>query len=299
MEKNIMDKYRKAGRIAAEVRTEVEKKIRPGLKLLDLANLVEGLIVKKGGGIAFPVNISLNENAAHYTPPAGDTTEIAGGDLVKVDIGVHVDGYIGDMAFTYCSEKHPLVDAVDTILEKAIKTIRPGITVSEIGATIESAAQEQGVGLIVNLTGHTLDKFVFHGSPSIPNVKNDVGHAFKDGDVIALEPFACKTNGFIKESGGGAEIFRYLMDRPVRLTEARRILQAARDQYHELPFARRWLHEKFSPVKVAMAMRQLEGAGALESYPVLREVEGKTIAQAEHTIIVADKPVVTTRLAAE
>jgi len=113
--------------------------------------------------------------------------------------------------------------------------------------------------------------------------------------VIALEPFTCRTNGFIRESGGGAEIYRYLMDRPVRLAEARRILRAARDQYHELPFAKRWLYKSYSPVKVAMAMRQLEGVDALESYPVLREVEGKPIAQAEHTIIVADKPVVTTK----
>ena len=171
------------------------------------------------------------------------------------------------------------------------------MTVAEIGSTIENAAKAEEVGLIVNLTGHTLDKFVFHGSPSIPNVKNDVDHAFKDGDVIALEPFTCKTNGLINESGGGPEIYRYLMDRPVRLTEARRILQAARDQYHELPFAKRWLYAAYSPVKVAMAIRQLEGADALESYPVLREVEGKPIAQAEHTIIVAEKPIVTTRLA--
>jgi methionyl aminopeptidase len=200
------------------------------------------------------------------------------------------------MAFTYCSERNHLVVAVKRILESAIKIIRPGVTISEIGKAIESATNEQDVGIIVNLTGHTLDKFVFHGSPSIPNVKNDLDHAFKDGDVIALEPFTCKTNGFIKESGGRAEIFRYVMDRPVRLTEARRILQMAKEQYHELPFAKRWLYKNFSPVKVAMAMRQLEAVDAIESYPVLREVEGKPIAQAEHTIIVAEKPVVTTRL---
>lgn len=296
MEKDVMDKYVKAGRICAETRAEVEKVIKPGMKLIDLASLVEDTVTNNGGYPAFPVNLSLNENAAHYTPPAGDATEIKDGDLVKVDIGVHIDGYIGDMAFTYCSEKSQLVDSVNKILAEAIKIIKPGVTVGEIGSTIEGAAEAEGVGLIVNLTGHTLDRYVFHGSPNIPNVKNELNHAFKEGDVIALEPFTCKTNGFIKESGGGAEIFRYLMDRPVRLTEARRILQTARDQYHELPFAKRWLYKNYSPVKVAMAIRQLEAVDALESYPVLREVEGKPIAQAEHTIIVADKPVVTTRL---
>jgi methionyl aminopeptidase len=296
MDKKILEKYKKAGRIAAEVRQEVEQAIRPGMKLIELADLIEGLINQKGGEPAFPVNISLNENAAHYTPPANDETIIAPNDLVKVDIGVHIDGYIGDMAFTYCSEKNELVDAVNAILNKAISIVKTGVTVAEIGSTIEEAAKAEGVGLIVNLTGHTLDRFVFHGSPSIPNVKNDINHTFNEGDVIALEPFTCKTNGFIKESGGGAEIYRYLMDRPVRLTEARRILQTAREQYHELPFAKRWLYKKYTPVKIAMAIRQLEGVDALESYPVLKEVEGKPIAQAEHTIIVDDKPIVTTRL---
>ncbi|RLI98606.1 MAG: type II methionyl aminopeptidase [Candidatus Aenigmatarchaeota archaeon] len=296
MEKEVMDKYLKAGRICAEVRKKVESSIGVGMKLIDLANMVDNLISEKGGRPAFPVNISMNENAAHYTPPAGDTTEICEGDLVKVDIGVHIDGYIGDMAFTYCSEKNPLVDAVNNILADAIKVIKPGVTVSEIGSTIQGSAESNGVGLIVNLTGHTLDKYVFHGAPGIPNVKNDSKHAFQKGDVIALEPFTCKTNGFVKEAGGSAEIYRYVMDRPVRLMEARRILQAARDQYKECPFAKRWLYRDFSPVKVGMALRQLDAADAIESYPVLREVEGKPIAQAEHTIIVDDKPVVTTRI---
>ncbi len=295
MEKAVLEKYRKAGRIAAEVRQEIEKKIRPGLKLLDLAGMIESLTEQKGGKPAFPVNISLNEIAAHYTPSAADTRVIEPGDLVKIDIGTHVDGYIGDLAFTYCSEKSPLIDCAWKVLENAVKIIKPGVSVAEISEVIENTVKGEGLGLIVNLTGHTLDKYVFHGSPSIPNVKNESEHVFKEGDVIALEPFITETNGFVKESGV-TEIYRYLMDRPVRLTEARKILALARDEYHQLPFAKRWLYKKISPVKVSLALRQLEAVGALETYPVLKEAENKKIAQAEHTIIVAEKPIVTTRL---
>lgn len=299
MDNKVLEKYKKAGLVCAGARIEAEKKLKPGLKLIDLANLIEDYIRKNGAAPAFPVNISINENAAHYTPPANDETEIRPGDLVKIDIGAHVDGYIGDMAFTYCSEPNPLVDSVYKILDEAIKIIKPGVTVSDIGTKIEETAKANNVGIIVNLTGHGLDRYTFHGPPSILNIKNDNKHAFKEDDVIALEPFTCPTNGQIKESGGGSEIFRFLMNRPVRLKEARKILQIAQQDYNELPFAKRWLYEKFSPVKVAMSIRQLERVDALESYPILKETEGKPIAQAEHTIIVRDEPIVTTRIQSE
>ena len=182
------------------------------------------------------------------------------------------------------------------MLEAAIAVIKPGVTISEIGSAIETKAKELGVGVIVNLTGHTLDKFVFHGAPSIPNVKNDNSHAFREDDVIAIEPFVLESNGTVKDSAP-VEIYRYVMDRPVRLAEARKIIGLARDKYHGLPFAKRWLaRESISPLKVQMALAQLESIGAIESFPTLKESRGRPIAQAEHTIIVKDKPIVTTRL---
>lgn len=295
MEKEVLEKYKKAGQINAEIRREAEKILKPGLKILDLANMIEGLIEKKGGKPAFPVNISINEIAAHYTPSFNDTREIVDGDLVKIDVGSHVDGYIGDMAFSYCSQPNGLIKASEKVLESAIKIVKPGVSVGDIGTRIEETAKAQGVGVIVNLTGHTLDKYVFHGPPSILNVKNDIAHKFKEGDVIALEPFITESNGHVKNSGT-VEIFRYMMNKPVRLTEARNILAMARDEYSSLPFAKRWLYKKFSPIKVSLALRQLGMVEALEEYPVLKEINNQPIAQSEHTIIVQDKPIVTTRL---
>lgn len=295
MNRKVLEKYKKAGRVAAEVKELVLKKLKPGTKLLGIAEFIESNIRKRGGEPAFPVNLSLNDVAAHYTPGWKDETIIEAGDLLKLDIGVHIDGYIGDLAFTYCSEKDPLIAAAEKCVEACTKIAKPGVTVSELGKVIEEEAKKQGVGLILNLTGHTLDRFKFHGEPSIPNKDSDNKHAFKEGDVICLEPFTVESNGWVKESAP-TEIYRYVIDRPVRLKEAREILAMARDRFHGLPFAKRWLYGKYSPVKVAMALRQLEANYALESYPVLREKDGKRIAQAEHTIIVSKKPIVTTRV---
>jgi methionyl aminopeptidase len=233
--------------------------------------------------------------AAHSTPPSNDMRTVSPNDLVKIDIGVHVDGYIGDMAFTYCHEPSRLIRCSERCLEAAIEIIKPGVSVSGIAKAIEDCVKKEGLGLIVNLTGHTLDRYVFHGQPSIPNIPGASSHRFREGDVIALEPFITASNGYVKDSGN-VEIFRYLRDRPVRLAEARKILEMARDEYHELPFAKRWLCKRFSPLKVSLALRQLQDSGALESYPLLRETEGRPVAQSEHTIIVMDEPIVTTRL---
>ncbi len=296
MEKEILEKYLKAGRICAEIKDELSGILKPGAGLLKIAEAIDRKIQEKGGKPAFPVNISVNEIVAHYTPSANDSRTISPGDLVKIDIGVHVDGYIGDTAFTYCSEPSSLIECSEKCIDAALEVIKPGVAVSRISKAIEDTAKNAGLGLIVNLTGHTLERYVFHGSPSIPNVSNASTHKFKEGDVIALEPFVTQSNGFVKDSGT-VEIYRFLRERPVRLPEARRILALARDEYSELPFAKRWLYKHFSPVKVSLALRQLEAAGAIESYPVLKEIEGKKVAQAEHTIIVMDEPVVTTRIA--
>ncbi|MBU0899083.1 MAG: type II methionyl aminopeptidase [Nanoarchaeota archaeon] len=295
MEENILEKYKKAGSITATIREDLLKKIKPGMKILEIAEYVDAEIEKRGGKPAFPVNISINEITAHDTPRANDDREVKEGDLVKIDIGVHVDGYIGDMAFTYCSKPSPLIKANQEVLEEAIKILKPGITVAEIGKTIQDAAEKRGFGLITNLTGHTLDKYVFHGQPSILNVDNDSDYVFKEGDVLALEPFLTESNSTVKESGI-IEIYRYMQDRPVRLAEARQILAKARDEFKQLPFAKRWLYKKFSPVKVALSMRQLEEAMAVETYPVLKNRNNNPVSQAEHTIVlIKNGHVVTTR----
>jgi methionyl aminopeptidase len=287
--------YKKAGRIAAVVKEEVIKILKPGIKILTVTEFIERKIEEKGASCAFPPNISINEIAAHYTPRFNDDIIIKPGDLVKIDIGVHVDGYIGDLAFTYCSEKNDLVKTSETVLSEVIKIIKPGVTVSEISETIEETVKREGFGVIVNLTGHTIDRYVFHGEPSIPNVRNNINYAFDEGDIIAIEPFITEGNGHVRESGN-PEIFRFLQSRPVRSKEARKIISLTEEKYKSLPFAKRWLCETISPVKLSLALKQLEDIGAIESYPPLKEIENKKIAQAEHTIIVSDKPIITTKI---
>ncbi|HLD78138.1 MAG TPA: type II methionyl aminopeptidase, partial [archaeon] len=244
-----------------------------------------------GGALAFPLNLSLNNVAAHYTPTIADATTVRAGDLLKVDIGAHVDGYIADSAFTWCSEKHELIAAVEAVIAAAVKAVRPGLTVGELSEVISGAAAAQGVGIIANLTGHGLDRWQFHAEPTIPNARSGSKRALELGEVIAIEPFVCSGGGSVVE-GSPVEIFRVVQEKPVRSPEGREILKR---MGHGLPFAKRWLAD-LGAVKVALALRELERTGAVESYPPLPERSGKLVAQAEHTLIVEEKPVVTTAL---
>jgi methionyl aminopeptidase len=275
----ILDKHRLAGRILSEVRTETAKKVVEGASLLFVAEFAENLIREKGGEVAFPVNISRNEEAAHSTPSFDDKS-VFGKDMVKLDIGVHIDGYIADTAVTVDLSGNPeLVKAAESALSEAIKFIHAGVNTKDIGGVIEDTITSFGYKPVINLTGHGLERYVQHAPPSIPNKRLPHGVVLHEGDIIAIEPFATNGGGKIYDAGN-AEIFHIISNRPVRHPAARELLSKI-EKYRTLPFAKRWLGDQ-----VDFAMVQLVKAGIIQPYPILKEIKGGLISQAEHTIIV-------------
>jgi methionyl aminopeptidase len=276
----VLEKYREAGRILKTVRAEAVDMIKIGNSLLEVANFVETRTVELGGKPAFPCNISRNQEAAHATPKAKDT-DIFAKDMVKLDLGVHVDGYIADSAITVdLSGNSDIVKAAEAGLAAAIDLARPGVTTGELGAAIESSIRAYGLNPIINLTGHGLSQYEAHDEPAIPNKHVEGGAVLKEGDVFAIEPFATNGAGFVHE-GSLTEIYSIIRKKPVRMPAVRNVLKQA-EEYKELPFAKRWLQAD----KLDFALIQLEKAGVIHSYPVLIERTGGLVAQAEHTIII-------------
>ena len=292
MEEDVLEKYRKAGRILAEVMKEARPKINVGVPLIEIAEFVEGSIRSKGCQPAFPCNISLDRAAAHYTPKPNDEA-VFGENMVKLDIGVHFDGYIADAAITVDLSGHPeLVDASRAALEAALKLIKPGISTTDIGSAIEKAITGHGYKPVANLTGHGLERYDAHTEPAVPNRPVGRGVILKEGDVIAIEPFATDGTGRVSEAPI-TEIYGFSARRPVRSAEARDLLKKILEDYKTLPFARRWLKGE----RAEYALIQLLKSGALHRYPVLWEIEGALVSQAEHTAIVtADGCEVITRV---
>lgn len=281
MEPDVLEKYRKAGAILKGIRENAIPKVKKGVKLLDVADAIEAEIVEKGGRPAFPVNISINSEAAHDTPGIGDE-RVFGDDMVKVDIGVHVDGYIADTAVTVDLSGNPdLVKAPQKALEEAIKLVRSGVNTSEIGEVIEETIEGFGLKPVYNLTGHGLERYVQHAEPPIPNKRIGQGVPLEEGQVIAIEPFATNGIGIVVE-GSFIEIFSLIKMKPVRMPYERDLLKSIQ-QYNGLPFARRWLADiKYVDKSLASFMRQ----GIIHGYPVLVEHQLGLVSQAEHTMIV-------------
>ncbi len=278
-----LERYRRAGKILAEVRAEAVKKVIAGESLLEAANFIENSIREKGANPAFPCNISRNDEAAHATATINDKSLFKQGDLVKLDIGVHIDGYIADTAITVdLGDNKALVKAAEDALAAAIKILHDGISTAEIGEAIEKTINEAGFKPVINLTGHGLRQYIQHTPPQIPNRRIARGIILKANDVVALEPFATNGAGKVTE-GTLTEIYSFIAARPVRLPQARQLLMEI-EPYKTLPFAKRWL----KTLRLDMALRQLEAAGSIRGYPVLREETGGLVSQAEHTVIITE-----------
>jgi methionyl aminopeptidase len=277
VDNDILEKYREAGRIVTEVRDNAVKKVKVGSSLLELAEHIESSIKNKGAGVAFPANISINEEAAHATPARNDK-HVFGRDLVKLDIGAHIDGYIADTAVTIdLGSNRQIVKASQTALDAAIEIVKAGINTSEISEIIEKTITSFGFNPVVNLTGHGLEQYVQHAPPSILNKRTEAGVNLKEGQIIAIEPFTSSGTGRVYEAGH-AEIFSLLDLKPIRSSDARTVLREI-ETFKKLPFAKRWLKGR-----VDMSLRQLEAASIIRSYPVLKD--HGLVSQSEDTVIV-------------
>jgi methionyl aminopeptidase len=296
----MIENYIKAGKIVKEVRELALKEVHEGMKVLDLVNLIEGEIIKLGALPAFPCNISINEVTAHYTSPPEDDTLIIGGDLVKIDLGAHVNGFIADSAVSVSikgddlsENMHPytpqiqeeMIETAQEALNTAICTIKPGVEVGKIGEEVEKTIQARGLNPVSNLTGHSMEQWILHSGLSIPNVKEQNNHKLEEGDVLAIEPFITDGVGLVNDMKD-TYIFRFLRDRPVRMIQARKVLERIKIDYKILPFAQRWLESRETSSKTSIALRQLISSRAVYPYHVLREKSGARVAQAEHTVIV-------------
>jgi methionyl aminopeptidase len=279
----------KAGGIASRVRKEVVPSVEAGRPVVEICDFVEDRIRGLGGAPAFPCNVDIDRVAAHYTSPVGDVLTVPEGTLVKVDIGVHVDGYIADTATTVCLDPslRGLVEAVEAGLDAALNVVRAGVRASDIGAVIERAIRGRGFAPIRNLTGHRMARYLVHAGQSIPNISAGDGHALREGDVYAIEPFSVPRNaeGLVTD-GPPSNIYLFKKKRRLDGEAAKRMLRLIQSEYRTMPFASRWVLRRFPGPEGEEAFSELLRSKCLYSYPQLVEKSRAPVAQAEHTVIV-------------
>ncbi len=282
-----------AGKIAANAIKFGINIIKPGISYFEVADKIESKIIELGGKPSFPVNISRNEIAAHYSPKYHDNNIFNKGDLIKLDIGSHVDGYIADTAITLevgSNKYFDLIKSSSEALDNAIDLIKPGILVSEIGDVIDKTIKSYNFNPIDNLTGHSLDRYELHSGISIPNVSNAISKTkLKYGDAIAIEPFSTIGEGHVI-SGGGSNIYlvkstiksRFIRDKNLKI-----LFDNIKNKYGTLPFAQRWCKNMAN--NIDMSLKKLSFLGVIKQYPQLVEKGKCLVSQKEHTILVSKK----------
>jgi len=280
--------YLKAGKIAGEVRENVRKKNWIGSTLAEICEYVESEIIKRGAKCAFPVNTSVNEVAAHYTAEPNDSKTVSDTDLVKIDLGAQINGYIADTAVTvnYDPQYDSLVQTAEDALQNAMSMIKVGVKSKDVGRKIQNTIMDMGFKPIANLSGHSLDQYTIHAGKTVPNMWS-IGSFDFSGDVAyACEPFVTAKNGlgFVR-NGKIKNIFALSSRKMTKDDEADKLLEFIWDNFNMLPFALRWIVKEWEEKEARRLLDILIKKKVVKAYAILVEASGKTVAQAEHTFI--------------
>lgn len=283
-----------AGEVARVVLEKSLDIVDEGLSLLDLANKLEETIRKMKGQPAFPVNISIGSIAAHYSPSVNDQTTIPPKTLVKVDVGVHVNGYIADAAITIAlnSSHQLLVEVAKNALKTALSTFKPGVELSEVGARVENIVRGYGLRPVANLSGHLLERYNLHAGKHVPNIRTEPCGKAIAGEAYAVEPFVTDGKGYVVEAGSGT-IYRLTNVKKVNDMELDQLIKELWKNYRNLPFSERWIYSLYGDTGL-LKLERLIRLRRVYRYPILIEVGGGSVAQFEDTILLLSNKVINT-----
>jgi|TARA_B100001971_G_C18260538_1_gene586405 methionyl aminopeptidase len=293
MDEQTINNYKQAGKIARDALNHGKDLIKRGTRVVDVLDKVEEKIKELGALPAFPAQISLNEVAAHYCSEEDDETTFDD-QVVCLDVGVHVNGFIGDNALTVdlSNDHKDLVKASREALNAALEVVKPGAKLANIGKAIETTITDAGFQPVRNLSGHGLGEFNVHSKPTIPNFDTKENATLEENQAIAIEPFATTGVGMIEQKGD-ASVFELVGKKSTRIGFVRNIIKEI-ETYNNLPFTIRWLTKKFSANQVQYALNEMRKLGILKEHPPLVEKQQGLVAQSEHTILVLEDPIITT-----
>ncbi|KAG8346877.1 putative Metallopeptidase family M24 [Trypanosoma vivax] len=313
---DVVMRYKKAALWCNETLQVLLENIKPGAKVCDLCILGDETIKKKvksmfrgtEKGIAFPTCISLNNCVAHNSPAPGDDAAsqvINLGDVVHVDLGIHVDGYCAQVAHTMqVTESNELGDdakaakvivATHNILSTAVRKMRPGISVYEVTEVIEKAAAHYGVTPVEGVLSHMVKRHIVDSFRCIPQrkVAEHLVHDYtlESGQVWALDVVMSSGKGKLKERELRPSVFKAALDSnyTMKMESARELQREIEAKYGMFPFAFRNIEAK----KARLGLSEMIKHGAVVPYPVLYEREGEVVGHFKVTLLITKKKIET------
>jgi methionyl aminopeptidase len=289
---SIPEQYFKAGKIAAEVKPIIKETVHPGISALEICDVIKDTVMRKGGSLAFPTGIGINAIAAHYAPQ-DKATVITAKDVVKIDFGVHIEGYLVDTALTvsFNPEYQTLIRATEQALDAAIEFVKTEKSIRLLGSAIEAAILKSGFKPVSDLAGHNITRYNVHGGKTIPNV-NDLGHShggmsLVPGDVFAIEPFLTplRGTGHVRASQPVTILALNKLEKTgdTTLDEFTRKIW---DERKTLPFTLQWYHNDYpDKQKLYSIVNNLIVKELITPYPTLVETGMAPVSQFENTMV--------------
>lgn len=277
-------KLRTAGKVSGAARELGMSMVKEGVKLYDVAQEVEGYIREHGCGLAFPCNISINEVAAHYTPSCTDKKVFALGDVVKIDCGAELDGFVGDTAGTVevgTNVYRKLIEASKNARNTVAEFIGDGVPLYQIGRTVDMTIRQDGFVPVRNLCGHQIKPYNLHAGLSVPSYDDGSEDVIESGMVVAVEPFATNGAGEVR-NGKPGNIVRFVHDRPLGDPKAMEFVEYIKNEFKTFPFCARSCDFPNAERYVRILLRY----GVLSSYAELVEVKKGIVSQHEYTFYI-------------
>lgn len=297
-EETILEKYQKAGNVAKNILQSLKEMAKPGVKVIDLCKKADDMIAEANMKPAFPLNVSINNHCAHYTAAWKDELVLKEEDIVKLDCGVHYDGYIADTALTIAFNDvyNDLIKASQEATNTAVKFIRAGGYTGKLGDLIENIIEGAGFTSVKDLSGHLLMQYTLHGPKQVPCISGRQGDLILQDEAYAIETFASTGAGQSHADKTKMYIVQLAEGRfPLRTRAAKDVLNLMDREYHRLPVATRWIYKELGAAKAKMGIRELEMKGALYRHYVLCDTKEAMVSQHEHTVYISEEgPIQTT-----
>ncbi|KAH8950455.1 hypothetical protein BDL97_10G086200 [Sphagnum fallax] len=304
---DVVTKYKCAAEIANKALQTVVAECKPGVKVVDLCDKGDALIrdqtalmfknskKKIEKGIAFPTCVSVNNTVCHFSPLAGDETILATNDIVKIDLGCHIDGFVAVVAHTHVVCDGPITGraadalmACHTAAEVALRLVRPGRKNKEVTEAIQKVAAAYDCKIAEGVLSHQMKQFVIDANKvilSVGNAETRVDDAeFEENEVYAIDVVTSTGEGkprLLDEKQ--TTIYKRAVDKSyhLKMKASRFIFSEINTKFPIMPFTARALEEK----RARLGLVECVNHELLQPYPVLHEKLGDFVAHIKFTVL--------------
>jgi len=258
-------------------------------------NMYKNVKKKIERGVAFPTCISVNNTVCHFSPLASDEAVFEEGDVLKIDMGCHIDGFIAVVAHTHVLQGGPVtgraadvIAAANTAAEVALRLVRPGKKNKDVTDAIQKVAAAYDCKIVEGVLSHQLKQFVIDGNKvvlSVAGPETRVDDAeFEENEVYAVD--------IVTSSGEGkpklldekqTTIYKRAVDRSyhLKMKASRFIFSEINQKFPIMPFTARALEEK----RARLGLVECVNHELLQPYPVLHEKPGDYVAHIKFTVL--------------